>query len=245
MESINILTGQNVTIKYQPATILARAGALILDYILISVYFFAVTYTFFEKFDLMNNLSRDWQMTIIVLCWLPALGYHFLFESLLGGRTPGKMIVKIRVTNMDGSVAGIGAYFMRWILMPVDLFPSGGLGVLFIIFSNHHQRLGDMAAGTVVVKTGASLLLDLDDSYYEFPENYQPTFYNVDRLTDGQITFIMNLLIDPQNKTAVSGSIAELSEKVKKILAVESDLSGRKFLETVLRDYNYYASLGI
>jgi uncharacterized RDD family membrane protein YckC len=245
MESINILTGQNVTIKYQPATILARVGALLLDYFLVFAYFFAITYMLFEKLDIMSGSTETWQVTIMVLCWLPAFGYHFLFESLLGGKTPGKMIVKIKVTNMDGSPAGIGAYFMRWILMPIDLFPSGIIGALFIIFSNYHQRIGDMAAGTVVVKTGASLLLDLDETYYEFPEDYQPTFYNVDLLTDGQIAFITNLLIEPQNKAAVNDSVAELSAKVKKLLNTESNLDNRKFLETILRDYNYYASLGI
>jgi uncharacterized RDD family membrane protein YckC len=245
MESIDILTGQNVTIKYQPATILARMCALLLDHFFIIAYFFAVTYTFLGgKMNITNHLSQSWSVTIVALFWLPAFGYHFIFESLLGGKTPGKMIAKIKVTNIDGSTAGIGAYFMRWILMPVDMFPSGAIGAAFIIFSNYHQRLGDMAAGTVVVKTNSSTLLDLDETYYEFPEDYQPTYFNVDRLTDGQIAFIMNLLIEPVDKGAVRESVTELADKVKKILNTDY-IDDRRFLETVLRDYNYYASLGI
>ena len=181
----------------------------------------------------------------MTLLWLPALGYHFIFESFSGGKTPGKIIVKIKVTNSDGSVAGIGSYFLRWILLPVDLLCSGGLGALFILFSRNHQRLGDMAAGTVVVKTNPALSFDLDESYYVFSDDYEPTFTNVNHLTEGQIAFITNLLIEPENKNATGNSVNELAGKVKTIINTESELSDRKFLETIVRDYNYYATLGL
>jgi hypothetical protein len=88
-------------------------------------------------------------------------------------------------------------------------------------------------------------VFDLDESFYEFPDDYEPTFFRVDRLTAGQIAFITNLLIEPKNKNAVSGSIIELANKVKAILNVESNLNERIFLETIVRDYNYYATLEI
>jgi hypothetical protein len=119
------------------------------------------------------------------------------------------------------------------------------LGTLFILLSKNHQRLGDMAAGTIVVKTNLSLAFDLDESYYVFPDDYEPTFIHVDRLTAGQIAFITNLLIEPKNKDALSASITELANKVKTLLSVESNLDDRKFLETIVRDYNYYAALEI
>jgi len=244
MESIDILTGQNVVIRYQSATILQRIGARLLDYFFIFAYLFSIFYFLLEvlKSQLNSNLST----VIFILLWLPALGYHFIFESMLGGKTPGKMIVKIKVTNSDGSISGIGSYFLRWLLQPVDVFIfSGSVGILFIILSKNHQRLGDMAAGTIVVKTDPSLAFDLDESYYVFPDDYEPAFIHVDRLTAGQIAFITNLLLDPKNKTAVNNSIVELANKVKTILNVESNLDERKFLETIVRDYNYYAALEI
>ena len=242
MESIDILTGQNVIIRYQSATILQRAAALLLDYLFIIVYFFSLFY-FWEL--LLSQFFSEERLILIILLCLPAMGYHFFFESLLGGKTPGKMIVKIRVTNSDGSIPGIGSYFLRWLLLPIDWFFWGALGSLFILLSRNHQRLGDMAAGTIVVKTDPSLAFDLDESYYEFPDNYQPTFFHVDRLTTGQIAFITNLLIEPKDKSAVSNSIIELANKVKAILSIETNLDERKFLETIVRDYNYYAALEI
>jgi len=243
MESIDILTGQNVVIRYQSATILQRIGARLLDYFFIFAYLFSVFYFFFIVFK--SHSYSKLSAVIFILLWLPALGYHFIFESMLAGKTPGKMIVKIKVTNNDGSISGIGSYFLRWILSPVDLFFSGSVGILFIILSKNHQRLGDMAAGTIVVKTDPSLAFDLDESYYVFPDDYEPAFIHVDRLTAGQIAFITNLLLDPKNKSAVNNSIVELANKVKAILNVESNMDERKFLETIVRDYNYYAALEI
>jgi uncharacterized RDD family membrane protein YckC len=244
MESIDIITGQNVIIQYQSATILQRIGARLLDDFFIFTYIFSLYYFFDETLRLPN--SGDTFVILLILFLLPAFCYHFLFESLLGGKTPGKMIVKIKVTNSDGSIPGIGSYFLRWLLSIVDLYILwGGIGALFILLSKNHQRLGDMAAGTIVVKTNPSLALDLDESYYIFPDNYEPAFTQVDRLTTGQITFITNFLIAPKNRDAVSGSLSELANKVKSILNIESNLDDRKFLEKIVRDYNYYASLEI
>jgi len=245
MESIDILTGQNVIIQYQSATILQRAGARLLDYFFIIACFFFTYYIFIEITlrQFYNNSNAIW--IAVIIFWLPLLAYHFIFESLSGGKTLGKMIVKIKVTNSDGSIPGIGSYFLRWLLSPIDLLLWGSVGAIFILASRNHQRLGDMAAGTIVVKTNPSLAFDLDESYYVFPDDYQPTFIHVDRLTSGQIAFITNFLIEPKNRNAVSGSITELANKIKAILNIESNLADRKFLETIVRDYNYYASLEI
>ena len=244
MESIDILTGQNVIIRYQSATILQRAGALLLDYFFVFTYLFSMSYFFLEIIPSRfypNSLYIVW-----ILFLLPALGYHFIFEFVLGGKTLGKTIVKIKVTNSDGSIPGIGSYFLRWILLPVDLLFWGSVGTLFILLSRNHQRLGDLAAGTIVVKTDPSFALDLDESYYVFSDNYEPTFIHVDRLTPGQIALITNLLIEPKNQNAVSGSVSELANKVKAILNIETMIPDeRKFLETIVRDYNYYAALEI
>jgi uncharacterized RDD family membrane protein YckC len=243
MESIDILTEQHVTIKYEPASLIARIGALLLDYFFMFSYLYAISYsisTFLPSGFFGLNVYIIWSIFL-----LPLLTYHFLFESILGGRTLGKMIVKIKVTNKDGSTPGIGAYFLRWLLMPVDMFPSGGIGILFIAFSSYHQRLGDMAAGTIVVKTNPSLLLDLDETYYEFSDDYEPTFKEVTRLSEGQILFIVNLLTAPKNRGTVIESLNELANKVKSILKIDSFLSDRQFLETIVRDYNYYATLEI
>jgi len=244
MESIDILTGQNVIIRYQSATILQRAGARLLDYFFITAYLFLILYI--VGLIQLKHTNSDTFLILLILLWLPAIGYHFIFELIMGGKTIGKMIVKIKVTNSDGSITGIGSYFLRWLLQPIDVFVLwGSVGALFIILSKNHQRLGDMAAGTIVVKTDPSLSFDLDESYYVFSDNYEPTFIHANRLTEGQTAFITNMLTEPKNRSAMNNSITELADKVKTILNVESNSDARTFLETIVRDYNYYATLEI
>jgi uncharacterized RDD family membrane protein YckC len=245
MESIEITTGQNVIIRYQTATLLQRTAARLLDYIFMFTYLFSTYYLFLKILSTQLVTYPSGLVIAMLVFWLPALGYHFIFESLCGGKTPGKMIVKIKVTNIDGSIPGIGAYFLRWLLYLVDQLFGGSVGAVFILFTKNHQRLGDMAAGTIVVKTNPALAFGLDESYYVFPDNYEPTFIQVDRLSAGQIALITNLLIEPKSKIAISGSISDLAHKVKAILNIESTLDNREFLETIVKDYNYYASLEI
>ncbi|MDR0682589.1 MAG: RDD family protein [Dysgonamonadaceae bacterium] len=238
METIDILTGQHVTIKYEPAGILRRGCALIIDFIILFLYIYIIFY-FLQKIDMNIFLNIKNVTSFIVL--FPAICYHFFFETLMNGKTPGKLITGTRVTNLDGSTPGLSSYFLRWILLPIDLFPSGiGLGGLFIVFSKNHQRIGDLAAETIVVRNVRPPQVDLDRDFREFSDDYRPTFSQVEQLNDAQIRFISALLYDSQNRKALSSSIQSLSRKVKNTLKVESQLDDRSFLETIVRDYNYY-----
>jgi uncharacterized RDD family membrane protein YckC len=243
MESIDILTGQNVTIHYEPANLLRRISALLLDYLFMGFYIGILLYIYFQL--IYPNRAEDSALIVLaIILYLPVLTYHFLFESLMGGRTPGKIIAKIKVTNFDGSTPGLLAYFLRWILLPIDLFPYGGIGALLILFSKGHQRLGDLAAGTTVVMTASVAPLHLNSGFYEFGDDYQPTFKGVDLLSEGQILFISNLLQNAK-KDVIDYSAIELADKIKQKLNIKSDMDNRLFLETIVKDYNYYASLGI
>src|SRR5690606_14075457 len=80
-------------------------------------------------------------------------GYYVLFEYLWNGQTPGKRLVKIRVARTDGNPAGFVEVVIRNLVRVVDFLPTGyGLGLLVMFFSPQARRLGDFAAGTLVVK---------------------------------------------------------------------------------------------
>lgn len=249
MESIDIVTGQHVTIKYEVAGLIRRGTALILDFIIIVLYislFSYVTDKYIVNHYFFEQLPEMIRYTLGGIFIAPIALYHFLFESLMGGRTLGKVIAGTRVTNLDGSVPGLTSYFLRWILLPIDLFPTGaGIGGLFIAFSKNHQRIGDLAAGTIVVRNIKPPKLDLDKDFMEYSDDYIPVFSQVELLTEGQIRFISNTLYDPFKKQAITTAIKVLTAKVKTVLKVESDLDDRSFLETIVRDYNYYAWKGI
>ena len=87
----------------------------------------------------------------LIAIYLPALFYHFLMELFNHGQSVGKMVMRIRVVKKDGTTPGIGDFFMRWLLQLVDLGFSG-VGALVILISKNSQRLGDLAAGTMVIQ---------------------------------------------------------------------------------------------
>ena len=241
MESIDIVTGQHITIKYEPASVAKRMLAIFLDYLFMVAYMLAVYF--------LNDLlgDRDISSVVIWLCFLPIIFYHLAFETLMNGQTPGKFITKIRVTNVDGSTPNFLSYFLRWVLLPIDMLPYGGIGALCIIFTKNHQRLGDLAAGTSVVKLlPTSAKYNLDSVFNEFVSDYKPVFPEAEALTEGQIRLISELLENPSKEWTVAHSIDELAFKTKQKLHITTkDMDSRLFLETIIKDYNYFATMEI
>jgi uncharacterized RDD family membrane protein YckC len=72
-----------------------------------------------------------------------------------GGRTPGMRLLGLRIVTEWGGTPRLGAYALRWLLQPVDGFFFGLTGLLVMIFSPRHQRVGDLVARTLVVRVTA------------------------------------------------------------------------------------------
>jgi len=90
---------------------------------------------------------------LFVIEWL----YSVLFETLARGQTPGKKILGIAVVNDDLSPVTLGTSLVRNLLRTVDFLPMLYLAALVTMLSNRRfQRLGDMAAGTLVVSMSKS-----------------------------------------------------------------------------------------
>lgn len=232
MENVDIITVNNVNIRYRTASLISRIGAMLLDGLFIVAYLSLLMYLsgVFYSFD---------TISFIFLVYIPIWGYFFIFETLTGGKTPGKMILRIRVTKADGSPPGILSYFLRWILKPIDM--TFFIGVLFYLATKKHQRIGDLAAGTIVVKESKPINFDQVDYFYRFDDNYKVSFEDVDILTEGQNRFIMNTLIVSQ-KNRMSIAVKDLSARLKTKLGVQTNLDDYQFLLTLVRDYNYISS---
>jgi uncharacterized RDD family membrane protein YckC len=89
------------------------------------------------------------QLLLFVLGW----SYFIVLEWLWNGQTIGKRWSGLRVINEDGSPAGFVAVFVRNLVRMADFLPGFyGLGLLSIVVTSRSQRLGDLAAGTFVVR---------------------------------------------------------------------------------------------
>ncbi|MFN2594834.1 MAG: RDD family protein [Actinomycetota bacterium] len=99
-----------------------------------------------------GNPSAAGLVAFVVGVFLLSFGYDVLFETLASGQTPGKKRMHLRVIRDGGRPVGFVAAAIRNLLRLVDVLPlSYGVGIVAIVASRRNKRLGDMAAGTLVV----------------------------------------------------------------------------------------------
>ncbi len=102
-----------------------------------------------------SKISEQWVVAIVIfIFFLLNWGYFTLFEAFWNGRTPGKRVARIRVIQRSGRAIGLFESMARNLVRYVDMqpFPLYAVGVISIFVTRQHQRLGDLAAGTLVVR---------------------------------------------------------------------------------------------
>jgi uncharacterized RDD family membrane protein YckC len=98
-----------------------------------------------------------WALLSFATLW----GYYLIFELIWGGQTPGKRALGLRAVREGGRPITPGASAIRNLVRIVDLLPFGyGLGAVVMFTDRRSRRLGDLAAGTLVVREGAAISLE-------------------------------------------------------------------------------------
>ncbi len=104
-----------------------------------------------------SSISEHWIVGIgFLIYFLLHWGYFALFEAFNNGRTPGKAVAKIHVIHRSGRAISFIEALARNLVRIVDNFPGlYTVGIITIFLSKRNQRLGDMVAGTLVVRDRA------------------------------------------------------------------------------------------
>ena len=94
-----------------------------------------------------------WVQALVILVWFTLFyGYFALFEALWNGQTPGKRAIGLRVITLSGRPITVIDAILRNLVRIVDQIPGiYAVGIVVVFLSPKNQRLGDLAAGTVVV----------------------------------------------------------------------------------------------
>jgi uncharacterized RDD family membrane protein YckC len=92
----------------------------------------------------------------VLWVWLPALSIYFLYHPVLEiamrGRTPGKRMAGVRLVTREGDIPGAGALLLRNVFRVLDSLPFAYLvGLTTVVMTDQHVRIGDLAAGTLLV----------------------------------------------------------------------------------------------
>lgn len=242
MESIKISTTQNVDLEYEAAGVGWRILATILDGIFMAVYIFLILLIIGLTNTNRTHYDESYQylvITIVIIAGIPLMLYHFLSETFMNAQSFGKKIVGIRVVKLDGTQPGVGSFALRSLLRIVDLHILSGLvAVITVIVSEKSQRLGDMAAGTTVIKLRSKITLK-DTILYKQQSNYKIVFPQVELLSDNDVAVIKEVL-DYALQTNKPDALQALADKVKSKMGVESQMSNEAFLKAVLLDYSHF-----
>lgn len=229
----NILTGQYVRIEQTPAKSSLRFFALVIDLMVMAAYVFLASFI-----DDSLNLSPAF---IILFVILPVLVYQPVCEALSGGQTLGKYLLKTRVVRCDGSSASVGDILLRWLLLPIDILLFGSVAAFSMLVTPRRQRVGDLAAGTMVIRLNNydQMRVSLDE--FRFAEDdYQPTYEQAQQLSEEQTARIAHTLAD--RGTSRRHRIERLAIEMRGSLMLPADgLSHERFLSTLLSDYRYYS----
>jgi hypothetical protein len=106
--------------------------------------------------------------------------------------------------------------------------------------TKNNQRLGDLAAGTLVIKEKNFRKINVTlDEFRHLSVNYRPVFTHAENLSLEQANLINEIL--SRNDSDRPTRIRELSEKVRSFLHIHVLIGDEELLQTLMRDYQYYA----
>ncbi|MDG9758246.1 RDD family protein [Pseudomonas sediminis] len=162
-------TPEGIDLHLRPAGLVPRALAFAIDLAIRGLILSAT-------FIVLGLLGQFGMGLGTILLFLVTWWYMVLFEVLNQGRSPGKQMLGLRVVHDDGTPIGWAASLTRNLLRFVDILPFGyTLGIISCLNHPAFKRLGDIAAGTLVVYRDAPLskplLADAEPLPAPFPLN--------------------------------------------------------------------------
>ncbi|AFM02921.1 putative membrane protein/domain protein [Bernardetia litoralis DSM 6794] len=247
MKTISIRTSQNVTIEYELPSTFQRIIAWFID-LAILILANSVLALLFVWLVSILGLPDLVQTVFNFLVLVPLWFFYSLFcEIIFNGQSIGKRAMGIRVVKLNGDIPSLSDYFMRWAFRMVDImFSFGSLATLLVTGTEKGQRLGDILAGTTVIKVKSTQHVNMKEllNIRSF-KNYEPTYEQVTVFSEEEMLSIKTIL-NRASRFPKQKNTYQLLQKTATLAAKKLDISQEKFtgpqqtkqfLHTVLQDY--------
>ena len=260
MPLIKIETIFNIDLEFEIAETHKRILAYVIDFTILILYYVSMKYLY-SGVSGMSYPGSLMGLDILTIS-VPMLLYSLVCEVMWHGQTIGKKLLNIRVISLDGGEPTLSQYMVRWMFKAFEwpfffgyaVFTGQGLiayvivtaffgifAVIIIAATKKSQRLGDLAANTVVVDTQSAYSVN-DTVFMEITdENYKVAFPEVLRLSDRDINTIKNV-VSLYKKEEKYETCERVAIKVQEVLQINPDMHPVDFLEKLLADYNFLAT---
>jgi hypothetical protein len=163
---------------------------------------------------------------------LPALAiyvfYHPVLEVAMRGRTPGKRMAGVRLVTRTGDIPGVGALLLRNVFRFIDSLPTFYVvGLVSVVMTTQHVRIGDLAAGTVLVFEGAedaralervSPVGGLDPKAADLAQELLERWTSLAEPTRSEIARSLLARLQPQAAESPTEDAAQLRDRLQRVL---------------------------
>ncbi len=236
MNTIGVLTTQNVLLKHKVANVGERILATIIDSLIIFAYYIFIYYT------VQYSPSLYAGSVYFYLFMLPIAFYYPVSEVFMNGQSLGKKWIGLQVVKIDGSQPTVANYIIRWIFRLIDVsFTAGILAIIVISSNNKGQRIGDIVGKTMVVNTRKKESLD-NTIHVNLDENHIVTYSMVELLNDSDIAIVkevINLYKKDMSSKKTSSIVHKTAEAISKKINTDVMHSPYEFLNIIIKDYNF------
>ncbi len=269
MAILKVHTAQNVDIDYELGNVGERLVAAVIDLVVVILYVWGAIYLFSKVLQTTGileglNLLAFFIIMLPPLFYLPVSEYFWHGRTVgkkimklkvvrENGTAPslGDYILRWLLRTIDVKLGFLFIFFIprtpssqeqevfMTLVVIFMLLPLPVVGLLAIAKTRHNQRVGDLVAGTVVIKNKPRYSLH-DTILQSTEEEYEPVYKNVLILSDRDINIIKNAIIRAE-KNHNYEYIVKLADKASEILQVESQQKPLQFLKTLMRDYDHLA----
>ena len=160
--TLRIITPENIPLELELAGLGLRFGALLIDLVILTTFLILLWTLGVFLIALMQAVGQgDFATGLLVFTsFLCLFGYFILFEALWNGQTPGKRFLGLRVIQDSGFPVTFFSVANRNLIRIADFLPGFfGVGAVSVFCNPQYKRLGDLVAGTVVIKERSAAVL--------------------------------------------------------------------------------------
>jgi uncharacterized RDD family membrane protein YckC len=181
-----------------------------------------------------------WILALLVLgIFLIYYGYFAAFEAIWNGQTPGKRIIGLRVIHASGRPVSVFEAVLRNVVRLVDQLPGiYAVGIVTVFLTERSQRLGDVAAGTVVVHE-RNVQAQSQQFLGQTPPTPTVRRYGASRLTAGEMA-VIDLYFrrrDSLDGLARVRVASQIASRIRERLEITGEIDNEQLLEEVRSEY--------